>query len=701
MQSGINPRCLSEATWPFDQLSNFASGKSFPGLSSGMAAKSPLLVWLIFHPQSDSARSLAREIHRQLNDDVVVPGLRIPTAFCPVGNSDQPPPRLRLDFAERNLVVPLADEYLAADEAWCSFIADVWENSQNHAVRCVPIQLSNHAWPLDLRLNEISFARAYLEPEGLTRTKFVVRRIVVELCRYLSGLQTGDDKSNAPITLFLSHAKADVDREPKVTEKLIDALGKNQPIDAWVDSGNIPTGSKFAEEIERGVRNSSLLVVLTDNYSSREFCREEIFLAKEHHRPIAIIDALTGFEVRAFPYGGNVPCVRWDGDPQIGIDLLLKETLRHLHTSAVIEASKQSGDVLSSRTPELLTLVALKPGSTVLYPDPPLGAGEARRLAGTRINIVTPLQRLALDQTLRGRVVALSMSESTDSRQFPDGVHLEDNMLELSRYLLIKGATLAYGGNLGAEGYTLKLFELVRMHNALSGVPAFDRVVNHLGWPLPRLSVNKRAELRSVAQTIELPRPEGIDETLHQDFVENPAYFPADKSALHRFAWARGMSAMREFQADVLRSKIVARVVLGGSFGPSPGGKPVSNWYAGRVPGVLEEIMLSVKAEQPIFLVGAYGGVARLVIDLLQGKEREEATWAYQQRAPHAAEMRDIYNQRGLEWLDYPEMISILRRKGIAGMNPLLTTVEHEMLFETVDPRQIVELVLTGLGRIR
>ena len=39
-----------------------------------------------------------------------------------------------------------------------------------------------------------------------------------------------------------------------------------------------------------------------------------------------------------------------------------------------------------------------------------------------------------------------------------------------------------------------------------------------------------------------------------------------------------------------------------------------------RIPGVLEEIVLSVKAGQPVFLIGAFGGVAKLVIDLIRGK---------------------------------------------------------------------------------
>jgi hypothetical protein len=63
-------------------------------------------------------------------------------------------------------------------------------------------------------------------------------------------------------------------------------------------------------------------------------------------------------------------------------------------------------------------------------------------------------------------------------------------------------------------------------------------------------------------------------------------------------------------------------------------------WYSSRIPAVLEEVVLSVQAGQPVFLIGAFGGVARLVIDLLDGKPREEATWDCQKRVPFSLEMR-------------------------------------------------------------
>jgi SLOG cluster2/TIR domain len=669
--------------------------------------RQPLLVHLLFHPDSGSSRELACHVHRQLNGDLIMPGLRIPTVFCPTGDDNCPPASLRLEFAERNFLVVLADDRLSIDEAWCRFVADAWTNAQPPGARFLPIQLSEHAWPLNSRLQGLSFAKAYLEPGDDLRRAFVMRRVVVELCRYLAKLEAvAESQFEAPITVFVSHAKADIERDPKVTKRLIECLRQDQPIEAWVDSGDIATGSKFADAIEHGVKRTSLLAVLTDTYATREWCREEILLAKEHQRPVVVIDALSSHEVRSFPYLGNVPRLRWDGDPQKGIDLLLKETLRHLHATSLLGQCKQPSDYIFARPPELATIVGIDSQVTVLYPDPPVGVGEAKRLAKAKVPVVTPFQRLAAEQSLYGQPVALSMSESTDIARYGlDALHIEGCMLGLSRYLLIKGATLAYGGHLGAEGYTQKLFELVRTHNSLEDTRPFERVVNHRGWPLPRLSVEELAKLNHVSKTIQLPRPADIDESLHPDFVREPKFFPPDKSPEHRFAWARGMTEARAFQSDRSRSGILARIVLGGTHGPTPkvleDGIPKEQWNGSRIPGVLEEVALSVRAGQPVFLIGAFGGVARLVIDLIRGHDRFEATWDYQKRAPFAAEMRALYDQRGAEWIDYPEIVSLLRNKGPSGINPLLSQQEHEELFDTVDQGRIIELVLLGLQRVQ
>lgn len=670
----------------------------------------PLLVHLVFHPRAKAARALAEMIHTELNSDPVVSGIRVPTTFSPVLADGQPGP-IHLDQAEGSFVAPLLDDTLNVDPYWCRFVADTWikcEESDRH--RCVPIQLSRHAWPLDERLKKVNFVRAFaadpnFELAGDEVHRLVARRLVVELCRFIDGRSRaeGDQPADTPTKIFLSHTKLDLGKEPHVTRALSTALSPEQQNKTWFDSGDIGAGSVFQRDIEKGVEDSSFLCVLTDNYASREWCRREVLLAKRSQRPIVVVNALTHHETRSFPYLGNVPVIRWDGDAQAPIDHLLKETLRLRHDKLVLSGHAKEGDVLFTRPPELFTAAGLPLGSQILYPDPPLGIEESEALDSIGVVATTPIGRVAKSMDLAGCRIALSMSPSNDIHRcgFSEN-HLRATMLELSRHLLIRGATLVYGGHLGDDSYTVALTELVRSHNQLDGAPPVQRLMNYLSWPLT-VTDAVRSRYKEVAEIITVPRPAGLDESLDPDFTASPTLFAADDSATHRYGWARGMTNMRTIAAA--DERVAARIVIGGPTGPIQraqpgGGDPRVVWYSSRIPGVLEEIMLSVLQRRPVFLVGAFGGVAALVMDVINGIDRVELSWDYQSQAPYAPEVREIYRQRGEDWWDYPEMVATLRGIGLAGLNPLLTEQEHLELFATRDLNRMVELILIGLAAI-
>jgi hypothetical protein len=162
------------------------------------------------------------------------------------------------------------------------------------------------------------------------------------------------------------------------------------------------------------------------------------------------------------------------------------------------------------------------------------------------------------------------------------------------------------------------------------------------------------------------------------------------------------MTAMREAQASTAR----ARILLGGKVGPTltsmPDGRRETKWYSGRVPGVVEEALVSLKAGQPLYVIGAYGGAARLVIDLLEGHERNEFTWEFQKAAPHSMAMRALYDRYGPPWEDYDSMAS---RFGTAGVSELaarnqLSVEENRELFQCRHVARIRELLLEGLTKL-
>ncbi len=666
----------------------------------------PLVVKLVYHPASPLASDLALNLYRQLNDDPAVPGLRIPTIFIEDDGSGEPPPNVDLPGeAQRVAVVLLAEDHLAAaarrtpfgQGRWGEYVVQLRQACSQSGHRFIPIQLSEHAWPIDPRLDDLNFLRAWAFDDKNVREAFVARRIVRALCKHLDAQSSGEDV--APVTIFVSHTKLDIDAEPKVVRALLALLTAAQPEKTWFDSGDIDAGSQFAREIEHGITDTAMIAVLTDAYASRAWCRREVLLAKKHRRPVIVVNALRGGEARSFPYVGNVPVLMWSGDPQAAVDLLLREALRHKHALALLEPRRRADDEVLPSPPELVTIIE-GGARTVLYPDPPLGEEETALISMAGVKIETPLERFANDAREKkpsAWSIALSASESEDlPRHGFRPVHLESVYIELSRYLLLAGARLAYGGHLGARSYTLRLFDLLReplverLHRSNLGRRE-SPLISYIGWPMP-LTVHDEARFGMLVELRRIGRPHDIDESLDPRLVPEPnATFDADNAAC-RFAWARGMTGMREQQTKETQ----ARVVLGGKLGPGPGHR--EGWYASRIPGVLEEVLVSMQVNQPVFLIGAFGGCAQLAFDLLEGRSRREMTSDYQDHAPYALEMRALYEQRHLAWWGYPEMTSFLRGRGLAGLNNGLSDTENRELATTRSVERIVELVLSGLA---
>jgi hypothetical protein len=200
-------------------------------------------------------------------------------------------------------------------------------------------------------------------------------------------------------------------------------------------------------------------------------------------------------------------------------------------------------------------------------------------------------------------------------------------------------------------------------------------------------SVRDEARLGLLVDMLRCDRPTDIDESLDPAFVAAPDVKVPSDTPLHRFAWSRGLTVMRERQTK----EVCARVAVGGKLG-----RPDSP-YLGRMPGVLEEALLAVRAQRPVYLVGAFGGCARLVLDALDGIGRPELTSAYHQALPHAPELKKLYEDRGMTWDEFESIASELKACGISGLKNGLTIEENRELATTRSAERIVELVLHGI----
>jgi len=115
------------------------------------------------------------------------------------------------------------------------------------------------------------------------------------------------------------------------------------------------------------------------------------------------------------------------------------------------------------------------------------------------------------------------------------------------------------------------------------------------------------------------------------------------------------------------------------------------------MPGVLEETLLAIRAERPIYLIGAFGGCGRLVFDALEGRSRAELQWDHQKAAPFSEELRTLYKKRGETWDEYDAIAGELKERGLAGLKNGLTQDENGELATTRSAERIVELLLHGI----
>ena len=191
--------------------------------------------------------------------------------------------------------------------------------------------------------------------------------------------------------------------------------------------------------------------------------------------------------------------------------------------------------------------------------------------------------------------VAVSVSESPDIESYGlSHDHLRDLMGTMATNLLASGRSLAYGGDLRADGFTDLLYQLLiryRGHPRHCGTIA---VTDYLAWPVHiRMTLDEIDEFcaghEASARLVFLAQDGARLEREQRRAM--PPHEPGGGE------WEDGLTAMR----IAMRGETVARVAAGGRIDD----------YRGRMPGVAEEVKLSLDAQQPVFLIGGFGGCAR------------------------------------------------------------------------------------------
>lgn len=268
---------------------------------------------------------------------------------------------------------------------------------------------------------------------------------------------------------------------------------------------------------------------------------------------------------------------------------------------------------------------------------------------------------MSYNEVFADRAISISTSESPDMASLGlSNEHLRDAMAEIARHLLALGARLSYGGDLRVNGFSHLLFELVSRHRR--DADTGDRrlaVINYLAWPvhLHMEFDDLEGAVKDLVDTADLVCLE-LDGTRQPMDVRRHLQQRQPTDA----EWSAGLTAMR----SVMLGESDARIVLGGRV----------DQYKGTMPGIAEEALLSLRAQQPLFVMGGFGGCARDIAETLGLVE----PWAV---------------VRGT-WPGREE----LKAFDFTSLNNGLTQEENSTLARTPHVDQAITLILRGLNNV-
>ncbi len=583
--------------------------------------KPPLAIHIIWHPSdNDTVGPLLEAASKYLSRDISRPfsrNLNIPIFLYSSSSPVIVPGGYPKELAARNVMFVFTSMNTRGHDSWNNYIRCL---PSTGSLRIVPLALSREGLGHgeEGSLKSLNFIRAYEWPK-LAISQHAILFMAHELYRHgFVEIKESDKGKSSSIRIFLSHAKGgDTGRlHAESIKHFID----NTNMSPFFDTTEISPGFKFDSEIIKHIEESTVVAIGSDLYSSRYWCQREILCAKEKERPMIAVDCLEDYEDRIFPAAANIPCVHVS--PQIPLsesDVLrvltaaILETIRHHHALQSLQYYRSMEWIgrecaLFSRPPEIRQLLALKKEGRIkqiCYPEPPIYSEEADWYQKLEIDVFTPLWSRSEDLSLRGYRVGISISDVPSDGFAENHLPISQSTRlaqDLARHILARSGTLIYGGDLRKDGFTeFILNEAIALKNRLNTDEI--HVENHLAWPIYAASKEMmawRSNYRTIMKTVEYDIPDDIVSAVDKD-----TYLPPS-TPQNKYYWSRSLTAMRMYSIDSSHARVCA------------GGKLFG--YNGKMPGVLEEILIAIDKKKPIYLLGAFGGVVSEVCKVLRGE---------------------------------------------------------------------------------
>lgn len=661
----------------------------------------PIVAHFVWHPEDRQdvelyveslqkmlERNSARPFSREIN---------VPTFYWENPSNSGVEPYL----GEKTVVFAFTSVNTKADRKWAKAVAGL----KNCEV--VPVAIQSGAFHKDGVLKDKNAIRLYdWITKGSDYAKQMLKVYVAHALFQISCSPRGPLLES--MSLFLSHCKAAGGGE-ELAKRIKNFVDNETSVKSFFDKTEISSGELFTKRILKSVANSTMVLIITDDYSSRHWCQIEAAKAKELNRPIIALDFRSGFEDRIFPGCANVPCLHiphdaltisddeFSGVCLSILELAIIETIRCENNFKRLQAFKRSGVLPQNaafliRPPELPSFDLCRKeakSKVVCYPDPPVYAEEDDWFVRMGVHARTALWNSDERRMFSGLCCGLSVSNASSSCIDDCGITgdaVSRLVQDISRYLLARGAKLVYGGDLRPSeesGFTdFILHEAALLKERIKG--GFPKIKNYLCWPNSAKPEAKEmaAKYDEVLDLVRLPYKQSYGCGKSPDVN---ACLEA-KTAEEKLAWALSLTDMRK----KLVSSTDVRICAGGR----------RSGYLGSMPGVLEEITLALNDKRPLLLLGGFGGVVSDVVAVISGASIPVSLtkkWQLEHTDGYAYIMSGIAATGSP--VDYSAIVKRLKSERISVLAKRvgLSTAEYKRLMVTPYVDECVFLITNGL----
>lgn len=625
-------------------------------------------------------------------------GINIPLFVYRSENASALPHELRHVCSRRNICFVFTSEETAGRGNWKNYYSKL---QKRRDLCIVPIALNNKGLSAFAGVNAIR----YEDGDDAYRLDICLIAMLHEIFRYGFAWSKRDKiGQDSSLKIFLSHSKGDSGRGVAVVERLRKVI-KASNMRSFFDATAISPGRDFEREIRRHLESGKcgIIAVKTDGYSSRYWCQKEILLAKDIGLPVLVVDYLSDAEDRAFPAASNVPVTRINEISEQSVLLiltrLLTETIRCKYVKALMEEYKSLGWIPSKaqvliRPPELYSAYKDTQRSMALlcYPDPPLFSDEFAKLERINARAFTPLQCSVGrfdDSSLRNKSIGLSISDIapvTYDRQAHSSL-LKAFACDIARHIISRGGSLIYGGDLRHDGFTEYIIsEASALQNRTRDFS--KKVVDYLAWPLyveNKEVLGLRSDYSAFLDIKEVVPAKDIKSRISKEKFIPPT------TPENCYIWSRCLTEMRK--ASIGSS--FARICAGGKLAG----------YNGKMPGVLEEIVITIEGgNKPLFLCGGFGGVVGEVCKAIEDQVLPECLteqWQFQHNAGYS-DLQALAKRYGNE-ARYENLSRLFCGKKTIdrlAMRAGLKDAEYILLMNSPFIDECIYLILKGLSRL-